>query len=177
MGSDKAVLGIGGGASMIERADRALSAVAREILLATSRPEPYQFLGRRNVPDAVGEDRGPLAGIVAGLEALAANEVVLVVACDLPFVSEAALRRVADELLAHPEADAAVPHTPDGDQPLCAAYRPRAARPLREALECGRLSVVEALGRIAVHRVAAEAEAYLNVNDRSELARAERRAS
>jgi molybdenum cofactor guanylyltransferase len=175
MGRDKALLSLPheGGERLIERVERALSAVASEILLATSRPGPYAFLGRRHVPDAV-EGAGPLAGLVSGLGALSAYDIVLVAPCDVPFLTSEGLRRIAAALAASPGSDAAIPRAPDGDEPLLAAYRPRAVRALQEALLAGERKVSAALSRLPVEwldaaAIAAGAPCFFNVNDPERL--------
>src|SRR5262245_33267846 len=169
MGRDKALVTVGVEETpLIARVERALSEAAGEILLATSDPEPYAFLGRAHVADAR-PDAGPLGGLVAGLEALARHEIVCVVACDLPFVTSDAFRALSARLREAPHVDAVVPTTEKGDEPLLAAYRPRAARALRRALEAGRLAVHEAISEIVVQRAPAESIApecaFWNVND------------
>lgn len=169
-----------GGEPLIARVDRALSEAVGEILLATSRPEPYAVLGRRHVPDAA-PDLGPLAGLTAGLEALAGRGVVCVAACDLPFVPGSAFRALAEVLEADPALDAAVPRSPRGDEPLLAAYRPRVARTLRLRLDAGRLAVHDALTDLNVRSVPWASLApdwtLLNVNDPEQLREARRRAA
>ena len=137
MGEDKALLRMGeGGPTLLETAVEALSAVTGEILLSTSSPEPYAFLGIRSVPDAfVGI--GPLGGLIAGLEALARAEWVLVCACDLPFVTPRFLRSLLARARESAGAQVVMPTTISGDEPLVAAYRPAAAQELRRAAASG----------------------------------------
>ena len=67
--------------------------------------------------------RGPLAALVAGADAVPDRVRCCLLACDLPFVSEALLARLA----AWPGPDTVVPVDRDGfEQPVCA----RATRPL-----------------------------------------------
>jgi molybdopterin-guanine dinucleotide biosynthesis protein A len=63
---------------------------------------------------------GPLAGIHTAL-ATAESHVILVVACDLPFVTTAFLRGLLERLT--PEVDAVVPSPASGPIPVCAVYR------------------------------------------------------
>lgn len=71
--------------------------------------------------------RGPLAGLAAGLRALAAHgfapaDAAFVVACDHPFVDAAFASGLADRLA---DADAAMPDVDGRVEPLCAVYRLR----------------------------------------------------
>jgi molybdenum cofactor guanylyltransferase len=115
------------------------------------------------VHDDGSEVRAPLAGLVAGLR-IAAHELCLVVPVDTPFLSAAALARLAEACL-----DAAVPPT----GPLPGAYRRAAALPVLEArLARGALSLRGALGELRVATVPLPAAELVNVNTPAELAAA-----
>lgn len=150
MGEDKALLAFSGAVStikvrFIERVERALSFVAREIILSTNHPDAYPFMKCRAVPDLKfeGSDEldhlgwGPLGGLAAGIEALSNCEFVAVAACDVPFLSGITLARMLDMARADESIDAVIPFTDRGPEPLVAIYRSRVARILRSALECG----------------------------------------
>jgi molybdopterin-guanine dinucleotide biosynthesis protein A len=193
MGVDKALLRIADEeATLIELAARALSAVAGEILLSTSQPDAYRFLGLRAVPDAfVGI--GPLGGLIAGLEALADTPWVVVCGCDLPFASAPFLGSLLERARANPAAEVVMPTTPDGDEPLVAVYRPRVARILRSAAARGvhRLTAIPkdwdsarsrepfalegaVIERVALGGLESDRLALLNVNDPTQLRQADR---
>ena len=81
----------------------------------------------RVVPDRhPGE--GPLGGIVTALDAVAAD-VVVVLGCDMPWVTAEALGSLVDALAADPLADVAVGES-DRLEPLFAAWRRAACRPV-----------------------------------------------
>ncbi|HEY0996201.1 MAG TPA: molybdenum cofactor guanylyltransferase [Gemmatimonadaceae bacterium] len=83
------------GARMIDRVAAALREVTGELLLVANDPGAGEWLpGARVVPDRVPK-AGPLAGIQAALHA-ANDRGVLVVAWDMPFVSAALLRAIAE---------------------------------------------------------------------------------
>ncbi|WP_336001100.1 molybdenum cofactor guanylyltransferase [Halorientalis halophila] len=63
-------------------------------------------------------DRGPMTGILTGLRA-AESEFAVVVACDMPFVDPALVRRLFERAR---DRDAAVPRVDGRDQPLQAVY-------------------------------------------------------
>jgi molybdopterin-guanine dinucleotide biosynthesis protein A len=90
---------------------------------------------------------GPLSGIHAAL-ASAASESVLVVACDLPFVTTELLRELARPLA--PDEDAAAPRTSEGPLPVCAVYRRRCLSPLEAYLAKGARSARGFLESLAV---------------------------
>jgi molybdopterin-guanine dinucleotide biosynthesis protein A len=82
--------------------------------------------------------RGPLAALVAGADAVPGSGPVLLLACDLPFVSEDLLRRLA----AWPGFETVVPVDRDGMvQPICARYSSDALKLARELLTTGERSL------------------------------------
>jgi molybdopterin-guanine dinucleotide biosynthesis protein A len=122
-GRDKSALVIEG-RSILERQITELSRVTDDVLLVGALPVMARVDARvRLVPDRV-PGCGPLGGLDAALAA-ARDDVVAIVACDMPFVTSAFLTRLVD--LAR-DADAVVPRTERGYHPLCAAYT-RACHP------------------------------------------------
>ena len=79
-----------------------------------------------------------MGGIYTALEA-ARHELVVIVACDLPFVTQALLDRLIVE--ASDEVDAVVPRSSRGLEPLCAVYRKRCAPVVRERIDQQMLQV------------------------------------
>jgi molybdopterin-guanine dinucleotide biosynthesis protein A len=87
--------------------------------------------------------QGPMAGILAGLKA-AHNNTCAVVACDIPDVDAALLRRLA---LAAAEAEIAVPVTLKGDfEPLFAIYRESVVPKIERLLRAGERSLIPLFG-------------------------------
>lgn len=112
MGVAKATLVIDG-ETLVDRAARVLSEVCRPV--AEIGP------GYSALETVVEEDphQGPLAALVAGADALALRGPVLLLACDLPFVSAQLLARLVE----WPGAGTVVPVDRDGMvQPVCARY-------------------------------------------------------
>ena len=83
-GRDKLALSLGG-ERLLARIARQLRLNFSDILAISSRPEAFDGLQYRVVPDTLGLG-GPLAGLHAGLKA-ARSEWVYLVACDMPFFS------------------------------------------------------------------------------------------
>jgi molybdenum cofactor guanylyltransferase len=73
---------------------------------------------------------GPLGGLITALST-PTQPVVVLVACDMPFLHAATVRRLAQLAHQHPECDAIVTKT-DRREPLCAAYRAEACRAVAE---------------------------------------------
>ncbi|HEY5267099.1 MAG TPA: molybdenum cofactor guanylyltransferase [Acidimicrobiales bacterium] len=84
MGREKALLTVAG-VSMASRVSRAmLDAGAKEVFAVGGDAETLDVLGLRVVPDQTPHE-GPLAGVIAALGA-ASQDVVVVTACDMPWI-------------------------------------------------------------------------------------------
>lgn len=138
----KALLSVGG-KPIIERIVERLRPIVEGCTLVTGDPEAFAFLGLASTADRY-PGKGPLGGLEAGLTA-SPEELNLVVACDLPFVSLELAGYLAREAEEHPEADAVVPSWEKGQEPLFAVYRRRVAAVLAERLQLGDLR----LGRLS----------------------------
>lgn len=151
-GRDKSSLVVGGRSILARQVDE-LSQIADDILIVGSwRPvhEPGDVVVSpiRHVPDRL-PGLGPLAGLDAALAA-ARHEVLVVVACDMPFVTARFLGYLLSLI---PDADAVVPRTEDGYHPLCAAYS-RACRPaIARRLSEGRLALTGLLDDVRLRVV------------------------
>ncbi len=104
------------------------------VVRAPGQELPALPAGVRVVDDAR-EGRGPLQGILAGLEAVDA-EVAFVASVDLPLLHP---RFVAAVCRGAEGADAAVPHLGGYRQPLAAAYRSALAPLVAELVESGQM--------------------------------------
>jgi molybdopterin-guanine dinucleotide biosynthesis protein A len=96
MGTDKALLPlVAGGPPMLGMVLERLSAVADDTIVVADDQPRYAAFGNRVVPD-LNRHVGALGGIQAAIT-WSAHEHILVVACDMPFLSPALLQRMADE--------------------------------------------------------------------------------
>lgn len=146
MGRDKALLEVAGEA-LILRVGRVLEDVCDRVLVATGEADRYE-VGWEQVPD-VSAGNGPLAGILAGLEA-ADSDLVAVVAVDMPYANARVLELLADEWMG----EAAVVPLVDGRvQPLHGVYATSAAPSFRRLVEDGKRSVVPALSDLGARVV------------------------
>ena len=102
----------------------------------------------RHVPDRI-PDSGPLAGLDAALQA-ARDGVVLILGCDMPFVTAPLLAYLAS--LAG-DRDAVVPRTKRGYHPLCAAYTRRCEAAVQRRLLARQLALVGLLDDVRVRVV------------------------
>jgi molybdopterin-guanine dinucleotide biosynthesis protein A len=147
MGRDKALLELDGRPLVLRVAER-LSRVAHPVLLAPGTAGRLGDLGYPEVADAL-PGRGPLGGLVAGLEA-SPHELTAVAGVDLPFASPEVLAFLAS---LHRGEDAVVPVTASGPQPLHAVFARSALPALRGALEEGRLALRDALAGLRIREV------------------------
>ena len=148
MGRDKARLEWRG-ETLSTRAARLLAGLFSETLLVGGDPE--QVAPGRRISDPSGPGCA-LRGLVGAFEA-ATSPRVLVIATDLPFLSEDLLLA----LTAWPESDVVVPADDDGDHPLCAIYRRDVCLPVARAnLDSDRLSLRDLLADVDSDRVSLE---------------------
>jgi molybdopterin-guanine dinucleotide biosynthesis protein A len=106
-----------GGVPLVERQVRRLGTICREVILVANDPEPYGALGVRIVPDQY-RDKGPLAGIHAGLAA-STTDYSFVVACDMPFFSPQFAAYMLGQARGH---GVVIPCLDGFDEPLHAIY-------------------------------------------------------
>jgi molybdenum cofactor guanylyltransferase len=148
MGRDKALLHVDG-EPLVLRTVRLVRSVAQTVTIVGN-PDSYIDLA---IP-ALGDDWpgfGPLGGIAT---ALVASKMPwnLVLACDLPYLSEAWVKYLAARALAS-QADAVIPMNEHGAEPLCAAYHKRCEPAIRADLERGRRKVNDVLHELVVEMI------------------------
>ncbi len=94
--------------------------------------------------------RGPLAALVAGADAIGSATPVLLLACDLPFVTLALLTRLVE----WPGTGTVVPVDREGVvQPVCARYSTAALLRARELVAAGERSLRRVLDDLDVIRL------------------------
>jgi molybdopterin-guanine dinucleotide biosynthesis protein A len=173
-GLDKSRLTVGG-LTILQRQLDLLQGVADCVMVIANDPERFTSLGVPVMPDLV-PGAGSLGGIYTALRAAAGP--VLVVACDMPFLTAPFLERVFER---GQDVDVALPRGSDGVHPLCAYYAPSCADPIRRRLEAGALKVADLLTEVRVRELGPdELEAFdpdglllCNINTPDDLARAE----
>lgn len=176
LGRDKALVEIDG-ITLIERVLQNVRALSDDIILTSNRPAHLDHLGY-----PIFADEHPGAGALEGLHTAlthAQQPYVLVLACDLPFLSQPLLRH---QLKLAQQADVILPRQGEHCEPLHAVYRRAACLPpLRVARAEGRKRVQHIWRTLRVHHVEGavlrELDPYglsfFNINTRSDLQRAE----
>ena len=172
-GRDKSALPVGAG-SILDRQLTVLQALTPHLLIVGGNPSHGQTAAR------VVRDLLPGAGALGGLYTAlveAPTEQVLVIACDMPFVTTPFLARLA---ALGATADVVIPTDANGPHPLCGSYARRIAGRLRAHLDAGRLRVLDALADLDVRHMGPDEIApfdtdgrlLLNVNTPDDYARA-----
>lgn len=165
MGGGKPARELGGRPLIAWPAEALAGACTRVAVVAKPGVElpPLPGVERWDEPDA---EHHPVRGIVHALER--AGEPVLVCAADMPFVTAAACRTVAERL---GDAPAAVAVAGGVMQPVLAAYAPAALDALRSAPpDAALIRTVDGLGPVLVE---VDERLVRSVNTEEDLARAE----
>jgi molybdenum cofactor guanylyltransferase len=161
-GRDKSALVVEG-RTIFDRQVSELSQIADKILLVggTTRPKPRP--GVTPIAD-LRPGCGPLGGLHAALTA-ARGKPVIVVACDMPYVTAPFLAYLAGfvGLLGGPagqsgpgEFAAIVPQTERGYHPLCAVYTHAVLAPIELRLAAGHFTMTDLLADVRLRVVAAD---------------------
>ena len=156
--------------------DRLAPQVAELLINANRNAEAYGAFGYRVIADEIEGFAGPLAGFERGL-AHASKELVVTVPCDSPFLPADLVPRLQGALKAA-GAQLAVAKTGDQAHPVFSLMRRDVHESLRAFLASGQRKIDKWYAALKVIEVAFddEAEAFLNINTREELAGLEPRA-
>ena len=174
MQADKARLVIGG-KPLVLRAAELLRPFVRTVTLLGP-PDRYGNLGWPVLADQWPE-QGPLAAVCTGLLHSTAEWNVFL-ACDLPLLSSRFIQLLVGRI-GTSQADAIVPRTEDGWQPLCAAYHSRSRPAFVRALEENRRNMIGLFDEIRVETITPDemaaaglrVEEFANMNTPDDWAR------
>jgi molybdopterin-guanine dinucleotide biosynthesis protein A len=156
-----------GGQRIIDRVATALRAVSSQLTIISNAPDASAWIpGVRAYAD-VRSERGSLIGIHTALTR--ADDDVLVVAWDMPFVSPALLRLILDRRRA--ESLAVFPVGPSGPEPFCALYT-HACLPLISRL-VESIPRAERIPMRDIEPLGDPAKLFFNVNSADDLRTAE----
>jgi molybdopterin-guanine dinucleotide biosynthesis protein A len=160
MGRDKATLEYPGGTLVEAVAAEVLKAAASVALLGS--PERYGHLGLRVIQDII-PGRGPMSGLHAALESEGQFDFVLLVACDMPDVEAAFLRRLIT-IAKRTQAKCVAASGEGGLEPLCAVYHRSTRKEVARALDEGRLRMRTLAAELSAVGVEAGSRLTRNVN-------------
>lgn len=177
MGTDKALVPLGG-VSLIGRVLAVLDPIFDEVLVSTARPGQRRGLARRTVEDLL-PGGGALVGVYSTLS-VATYPWLFAVGCDMPLVRAALVERLWS---LRRGADAVVPETGRGLEPLCAFYSRRCLGAMARGLAAGERGFAHFLGEVRLRRVGPEVwgevdprgESFLNANTPRDLEALRRR--
>ena len=142
MGEPKALVYLDGRPLAARVAGALTAAGVSRVVLVGGEPAWSDRLGLAHVPDRwPGE--GPLGGLAtavldAPLTPHGSDAIVVVAACDQPWLDAAGLSALVAALVGHPQAGAAAPRTPDGRvHPLPSAWRTNTGKRLTTLMAGG----------------------------------------
>lgn len=170
------------GVPLVQHVAARVAPGSAELLVTTNQPDDLHFLrgmhpGIRLVPDVL-DRRGALPGLVTALQS-ATFPLVGVVACDMVEAPAALVRHAACMLEKNPAADAVVPRSVHGLEPLCAVYRREPClAAARACLDAGAERLRDVLDAVTCLTIDARTSplapkgCFRNVNTPEELAQA-----
>jgi len=163
------------GKPMVAHVIERLAPQVDELLINANRnPDDYARFGHRVIADEIAGFAGPLAGFERGL-AHASGELVATVPCDSPFLPADLIARLRTQLESA-DAELAVAKTGDQAHPVFCLMRREVHASLTAFLASGQRKIDRWYGELRVAEVAFddEADAFLNINTRDELAKLEK---
>lgn len=175
MGQNKALIPLAG-KPLIEHVVDRVEGLGDEILITTNKPWDYAYLGCRLVSDPI-PGLGALVGLQTALTE-AKGELVLVLACDMPFVNRDLLEHM---ITLGSQADAVVPKLESNYEPLHAVYnRNRCLPVLRSIVSRGEKSIQSLfpflrmieVGVLELERLDPERLSFFNINTPADLTQA-----
>ena len=165
-GSDKSFADLGG-TPLIEHIISQLMPHFDEIIISANNKADYAYLNRQIVGD-IFTGAGPIAGLHAGLKA-ASGDYVFLAACDMPFVSDALIKRMR-RVLAEMTPAAAVPKREGFIEPFHGFYSAGLAPEIEKKLEEGGCGLYSFLTGISPETVDwADDRPFYNINSAEDL--------
>ncbi len=149
---------------------------AEMLIISNSGDLDYPQLAGIPIYQDILMDKGPLGGLYTALK-YAKADLIAMVACDLPFVSEE-LIKLQVAIMKKENSDVVIAETKHGLEPLHALYRCRSCLPAVEtALHSGQRKVISWFSGMKVHTLSEqiirsvdpELKMFLNVNTMQEL--------
>ncbi|HTL01917.1 MAG TPA: molybdenum cofactor guanylyltransferase [Vicinamibacterales bacterium] len=175
-GRNKAALKIGD-ATVLDRQLARLRGVVDRTIIVAGDAAPFAWTGLPVIPDLRPGD-GALGALRTAVHA-AQTDRTLVMACDMPFVTEALLGYLVD---AGRAADIAIPRTRRGYEPLCATYSRRCADEMARLIAERRFKlsevalipglIIRELGPDELRPFGPEELLFFNINTSDDYARA-----
>ena len=157
LGFPKALLRLGTGRTLIEDTVRKLSRLGDDVIVVANEPV-FDVFGARRVPDLV-PGAASLGGIYTAISA-ARHDRVVVVGCDMPFLSVELLAS-----LVAMEGEAIVPRIDGYPEPLHAVYAKACLRAIEPRVRAGQLKIAGFFPEVRVRFVdGLDPRSFRNVN-------------
>ncbi len=176
MGTNKAKVMFQGQPLILRVVDRLKPLDAEMLIISNSGDLDYPQLAGILIYKDFLPDKGPLGGLYTALK-YAKADLIAMVACDLPFVSEE-LIKLQVAIMKKDNSDVVIAETKNGLEPLHALYRRKTCLPAVEtALQNGQRKVISWFSGMKVHILSEqiirsldpELKMFLNVNTTQEL--------
>ena len=178
MGTDKGLLPFLG-VPLVERIFLRLLPITNNIFVTSNNLQAYAFL---NVPvySDIYPGKGTLGGVITAMT-YANTDIVIIVACDMPFVNPRLLQAQLERMVST-GCDVVIPKTPQGLEPLHSVYRVEKCLPAAEkALRRGERRVISWFPEVDVsmmeskdiHNYDPGYHSFLNVNTPEDFRAAE----
>lgn len=148
MGRDKAMLAPGGIPLLMRTAALVAPLAGPPIIVGP--PTRYSALGYNVIPDDA-PGVGPLGGIATALRH-SNQSWNLILGCDLPFITTGWLDYLIGRAV-ESSADAVIPQSAAGAEPLCAMYRKTCVTPVLASIATGVRKVTDAFAGLAIESV------------------------
>ena len=178
MGQDKALLPFLG-TTLVERVISRVAPLGDELLITTNNPQEYLDFKFPIFRDLL-PGKGALGGLYTALS-VARFPIVIVVACDMPFVNTDILAQAIEKLQAN-DVDVVIPKTEKGYEPFHAVYRRESClSAVQSALQSGEKRLISWFPKVKVTPIT-ESEldqydpqriAFRNLNTREDFLNAE----
>lgn len=163
MGRDKALVQVDGVAMVVRVANALRAAGCRPVFAVGGDRAALEALGIQFVTDAY-PGEGPVGGVITAL-ATCDTPAVVVVSCDVPYLTAATVRALLD---AGGAAHATVAVT-DRMQPMCALWSRSALGHLRAAFAGGERRLLAVLDQLETLQIPANRQDLANVNAPGDL--------
>jgi molybdopterin-guanine dinucleotide biosynthesis protein A len=175
-GRDKAMIEVNG-RRILDRIHAVYSEIFSEIILVTNTPHAYLDWNMLVVTDLL-PIRSSLTGIHAGLF-YTSRPFAFVSACDAPFLKQELVHLLISQ--ARPGADAVMPETANGLEPLCAVYSKSCLNNIESHIRQEKLKIQKVFHKSRINRIS-EARlrktdpdliSFININTPEDLLRVE----
>jgi molybdopterin-guanine dinucleotide biosynthesis protein A len=181
MGVNKALLVLEG-ASIIERVIENLGQILSEIIVVTNDLESFADLDPGDIPIKMVKDIHPGVGALGGLHSglyHAAEDLVFVCACDMPFIDPGLVEYIIDAAKGY---DAAVPVIGRYYEPLMAAYSKTCIESIEKQIGLGKKKIkyffrdvrLRKIAEAELRRIDGELLSLFNINSPEDLVTARR---